>query len=159
MLWVPYLSPISQAQVKGLRGRSLREYEVFRDDLAARGCGALGYRLTGQPPISGMCCKHLYANDRAIVTFAEPDEAWILLIAPHDERSAMNVYQMLYMLAGVDVPTEVRTKPSCCDELGAVPPLLDAQVIDELVHRLKGVTLPQGGAGARTTARSTRSAR
>jgi hypothetical protein len=81
-----------------------------------------------------MCVRHLRGKDRVVVAFSG-DEAWVLLVGPHDEGdAAANVYTALYELAGVPLPTQPRTKPPCCED-AATPPILDEAVIDDLVRR------------------------
>jgi hypothetical protein len=58
-----------------------------------------------------------------------PEHAVILAVGPHD-RSALDIYQLLLAALAVDLPTEERSKPSCCDELGE--PRADAQVAEAL---------------------------
>lgn len=137
MAWDVYLSPMADRQVQGLRRRRKKAYEDFLDDLEQRGCAALDYRLTGPAPLDSICIKHLWGQDRAVVTFRASDEAWIMLVAPHnDQDPEMDVYQALYRLAGQATPTGKRTKPSCCDTGGQAPDL-DEQAISDLVSRAR----------------------
>jgi hypothetical protein len=110
-------TPIAATQAAGLRGHAKRAYDAFLDDLAARGCAALAYRLTGPDPLPRLCVKHLRAQDRVVVAFTEKHEAWVLLVAPHlDDDPGRNVYDLLYTLAGVQPEDQAqRTKPPCCD--------------------------------------------
>lgn len=121
-----------------MRGARKKAYETFLEaleDLEQRGCAALDYRLTGPVPINNMCVKHLWGQDRAVVTFREPRKVWILLVGPHDDHdSSVDVYRTLYALADQPIPGGRRTKPSCCgrDDRG---PTLDEATIDDLVAR------------------------
>ena len=110
-------TPIAATQAAGLRGRAKRAYDAFLDDLAARGCAALAYRLTGPDPLPHLCVKHLRAQDRVVVAFPDENEAWVLLVAAHlDDDPGRNVYDLLYALAGVQPEDQAqRTKPPCCD--------------------------------------------
>jgi len=82
--------------------------------------------------------KHLRDKDRVVVAFSG-DDAWVLLVGPHDEGdAAADVYSALYRLAGVPVPTAGRTKPPCCLDPEA-PPTLDETVIDDLVFRSRAL--------------------
>lgn len=122
-------------QAGGLRGLARRRYEAFLDDLAARGCAAMGYRLTGPDPLPRLCVQHLRAQDRVVVAFPAVDEAWILLVGPHRvDDPGRNVYDLLYQLAGVARPEQARrTKPPCCDEQGSTPPPIGFDELDTLV--------------------------
>lgn len=128
-------TPVATRQAAGLRGPARRTYEGFLDDLAAGGCAAMGYRLTGPDPLPRLCVKHLRAQDRVVVAFPAADEAWVLLVAPHaDDDPGRNVYDLLYQLAGVRPPDQARrTKPPCCDEQDDTPPVLAADELDTLV--------------------------
>lgn len=127
-------TPVADRQIAALRGPRRRAYEEFERALAQQGCAALGYRLTGAQPLSSLCVKHLRGRDRAVVGFSG-DEAWVLLVGPHDAGdAAADVYAALYELAGVPPPTTPRTKPACCSDTEA-PPALDETVIDDLLRR------------------------
>jgi hypothetical protein len=74
-------------------------------DLAARGCKALGYRLSGPTPVDHMCVKHLRDSFRVVVAFEGRHRAWILLIGRHDDQDpVLNVYAELYRLLGAKPP-------------------------------------------------------
>lgn len=126
-------------QAAGLRGRARRVYDAFLDDLAAAGCAAMGYRLTGPDPLPRLCVKHLRGQDRVVVAFPAADEAWVLLVAPHrDDDAGRNVYDLLYQLAGAKPPDQARrTKPSCCDEQSSEPPPITLDEIDTLVDNAR----------------------
>ncbi len=129
-------TPIAVRQIQGLRGARRKAYDAFEQALAARGCAALRYRLTGADPLARLCVQHLRGKDRAVVAFAG-EEAWVLLVGPHEDGdAAADVYANLYEIAGVPAPTQPRTKPSCCDD-NEVPPLLDQGAIDDLVRRAR----------------------
>lgn len=64
-------------------GLARRAYQAFLDDLASRGCAAMGYRLTGPDPLPRLCVKHLHAQDRVVVAFPTADEAWLLPVWSH----------------------------------------------------------------------------
>ena len=123
-------------QAAGLRGPARRVYEAFLDDLAAQGCAAMGYRLTGPDPLPRLCVKHLRAQDRVVVAFSAVGQAWALLVGPHrDDDPGRNVYDLLYQLAGVQPPEQARrTKPPCCDDQGSVPPAIALDELDTLVN-------------------------
>ena len=131
-------SPLVDQQEKILRNKQKKRYEEFLDDLARRGCAALGYRLAGPTPLAHMCVKHIVGTLRVVVAFAENDEIWVLLVGYHDESDpGINVYSTLYDLAGIDTaPSGKRTKPPCCGEDGDAP-LVDEAFVDEFVERAK----------------------
>lgn len=85
----------------------------------ARGCEEAGYRLAGAP-LDHVCCRHLYGTDRMLTAWPASDQAVILAVGPHD-RSVQDVYELLLAAVAVAVPAQERTKPPCCDELGAPP--------------------------------------
>ena len=122
---------LAEAQAKAMRGSARKAYDAFLDDLAASGCLALGYRMTGPSLIERLCVKHLRGNDRAIVAFTADRTAWIVLVGPHNASSPeRNVYDQLYELVGHRPPDETkRRKPSCCDEDGGAPPTHEDEVI------------------------------
>lgn len=64
-----------------------------------------------------------------LTAWPAPEHAVILAMGPHD-GAGLDIYQLLLAALEVDVPTEERTKPPCCDELGEPP--ADAQVAEAL---------------------------
>lgn len=125
----------AQRGLDGLRNTARRRANAWLDDVAARGCEAMDYRLTGPAPLSKLCCVHLRGPTRAIVAFRD-DLAVVLLVGRHDERDAgMNIYDLLYTLVGHSPkPVTKRTKPPCC-EADTSAPILDQEQIDDLVER------------------------
>jgi hypothetical protein len=73
-------------QIAGLTRRPAKTFDGFLDDLAPRGCQALAYRLSGDPPIDHLCVKHFRDSLCVVVGFEEPRKAWILLVGPHDDH-------------------------------------------------------------------------
>ena len=132
---------LAARQSDRLRGPRLRAYQAFLDDLAARGCAALAYRVTGPDPLPYLCVKHLRGADRVVVAFAHADRAWIVLVGTHDDSDpGRNVYDMLSELAGVRPPDDQkRTKPRCCEEPTGAAPIADAERIDLLVSQAKSL--------------------
>lgn len=128
-------TPVATRLASRLRGPARRAYETFLDELTARGCAALGYRLTGPDPLPRLCVRHLRAQDRVVVAFPTADEAWILLVAPHhDDDPGRNVYDLLYQLADVQPPDQAqRTKPPCCNEQDDTPPAIPLDELDTLI--------------------------
>ena len=129
-------TPRADQQIAGLDRTHARAFGEFLDDLAARGCQALGYRLSGPAPVDHMCVKHLRDSLRVVVAFGGQQRAWILLVGRHDDQDpVLNVYAELYRLLGVEPPDNAgRDKPPCCEESTDLPPVLGAAVT-ELVDR------------------------
>lgn len=97
---------LAERQITALRGPRRKAFDVFVTELAAVGCAALTYRLTGDDPLRRLYVRHLRGQDHALVDF-DGDTAWILLVGPLDaaDRRA-DVYTSLYQLAGVMPPVE-----------------------------------------------------
>ena len=111
-------TPRADQQIAGLDRTHAKAFGEFLDDLAARGCKALGYRLSGPAPVDHLCVKHLRDSLRVVVAFEGQQRAWILLVGRHDDQEpVLNVYAELYRLLGVEPPDNAgRDKPPCCDE-------------------------------------------
>lgn len=133
------VTQIARRGLDRLRGAAKKRADTWLDDLAARGCAAMGYRLTGEDPLPSLCCIHLRGRDRAVVAF-RGDLAVVLLVGPHDaQNAAVDVYGLLYALIGHETePAGKRTKPACCDDDTAAPNL-DLEQIDDLVERSRGL--------------------
>lgn len=129
-------TPRADQQIATLDRIHANAFNDFLDDLAARGCRALGYRLSGPTPVNHMCVKHLRDSLRVVVAFEEPGQAWILLVGRHDDQDPLlNVYAELYRLLGVEPPDSAgRDKPPCCDQATDLPPVLGAAV-SEFIER------------------------
>ena len=129
-------TPRADQQIAGLDRTHARAFGEFLDDLAARGCQALGYRLSGPAPVDHLCVKHLRDSLRVVVAFEGQQRAWILLVGRHDDQDpVLNVYAELYRLLGVEPPDSAgRDKPPCCDQSTDLPPVLGAAVT-EFVER------------------------
>ncbi|MGH3166337.1 MAG: hypothetical protein ACRDN0_10650, partial [Trebonia sp.] len=103
----------------------------------AHGCASLNYRLSGDDLLSKICVAHLSEPLRVAVAFSAHNVATILLVGPHDDQDPfMDVYSQLYELAGlVEPPAAERTKPPCCGEKDAEPPVPDSELLADLVGR------------------------
>lgn len=123
-------------QIASLARRHVRIFDAFLDELAARGCRALGYRLSGGSPIDHICVKHLRQSLRVVVAFESPRRAWILLVGHDDNQDpVLNVYGELYRLLGVEpLPDAGRDKPPCCEQPDGQPPVL-GDALAEIVDR------------------------
>lgn len=133
-------TPRADQQIAALDRRQTTHFDAFVDNLAAQGCAALAYRLSGPTPIDHVCVKHLRDDLRVVVGFESPQRAWILLVGPHDdEDQEFNIYTELYRLLGVEPPDAAgRTKPPCCAEPDKIPPALGPQ-LDEIVARAQQI--------------------
>ncbi len=121
-------TPVAQRQIAGLRGQRRQAFGEFEQLLAASGCAAMGYRLTGDQPLASLCIKHLRGADRVVVAFVE-DQAWVLLVGPHAQgERAADVYAQLYDILGLPRPEGERSKPPCCGENAKPPALKEADV-------------------------------
>lgn len=119
-----------------LSRRQNKAFGTFLDELAAVGCRALAYRLSGPAPLDHLCVKHIDGPLRVVVAFETPQRAWVLLVGPHDDRDpVLNVYAELYRLLGMEPPPEAgRGKPPCCDETADLPPVL-GDTLSEILDR------------------------
>jgi hypothetical protein len=136
-----YETVLATRQANRLRSRRREAYQAFLDDLARRGCAALDYRVTGPDPLARLCVRHLRGNDRVVVAFGTADDAWVVLVGEHDETDpGIDVYSTLYELAGAQPsPSQSRNKPPCCDDDNGNPPVANAEIIDDLVHRARQI--------------------
>jgi mRNA-degrading endonuclease RelE of RelBE toxin-antitoxin system len=132
-------TPRAEQQIDGLDRRQSKSFNDFLDNLAARGCRALAYRLSGPTPLDQMCTKHLSSSLRVVVAFESPHRAWILLVGPHDDDDQiMDVYAELYRLLGMDPPDAAgRLKPPCCDDAQDQPPVLGGSLTEILDRATK----------------------
>jgi hypothetical protein len=119
-------TPRADQQLGSLNRKQARTVDAFLNDLAARGCHALAYRLAGEAPINHLCVKHLRGELRVVVAFETPSRAWILLAGPHNDRDpVLNVYAELYRLLGTQPQLDsARDKPPCCNQDAGEPPIL-----------------------------------
>ena len=79
-------TPRAEQQISRLRRKQSKTFENFLNDLAATGCRALAYRLSGQAPLDHMCVKHLSGSLRVVVAFEASQRAWVLLVGPHNDH-------------------------------------------------------------------------
>jgi hypothetical protein len=133
-------TPRADQQISTLDRRQTTQFNTFVDDLAAQGCAALAYRLSGPTPVDHVCVKHLRDDLRVVVGFESPRRAWILLVGPHnDQDQEFNIYTELYRLLGVEPPAAAgRTKPPCCDGDEPVPPVFGPD-LDDVVARAEQI--------------------
>jgi hypothetical protein len=129
------LTPTARRQADALRGKAVAAYGEIIERLAAEGCAAADYRLTGDT-VNRVCALNFYAGYRALVCFPEEERVVVVLIAEHD-RGSKDVYTALYELLRISQPTGKRSKPPCCDEDGEPP--IDPELLDRLVTAAKGL--------------------
>jgi hypothetical protein len=130
-------TPLANKIIEELPRRSRRAYDQFEADLAARGCAALAYRLSGGL-LDHLCVAHLIGTMRVIVAFESAEVAYVVLVGNHDDsRPPLDVYRQLYALAGHEPPDQAgRDKPPCCDAKTGEPPA-DSGWLDELLARMR----------------------
>jgi hypothetical protein len=135
-------TPLANKVIEGLPRKARNAYDQFEADLAARGCGALAYRLSGGF-LDHLCVIHLTGQMRVIVAFESPEIAYVALIGKHDRgRPPLDVYQQLYELAGHRPSDQAgRDKPPCCDTETGEPPV-DAALLDELLTAMRRFRAP-----------------
>jgi hypothetical protein len=109
-------TPLANKIIEQLPRRARVAYDQFEGDLAAKGCAALTYRLSGDL-LDHLCVVHLTGAMRVIVAFESAEVAYVILVGDHDEsRHQLDVYRQLYALAGHEPPDQAgRAKPPCCD--------------------------------------------
>jgi hypothetical protein len=127
------LTPTARRQADALRGKAAAAYGEIVERLAAEGCAAADYRLTGDT-VNRIRTLHFYARYRALVCFPEEEHVVVVLIAEHD-RGTKDVYAALYELLRMSQPTGKRSKPPCCGEDGEPP--VDPEMLDRLVTAAK----------------------
>lgn len=123
----PFTVKLRGASIDDLRALNRRYAKAVREHiehLRKRGCGAAGYRLSGSPPWNHLCSTHI-GPYRVIVAFPSENEVVVLKVARHDDRT--DPYREIAEEVGLELSTEPRTKPSCCD--GDVAPL-DPDFVD-----------------------------
>ena len=127
-------TPRAEQQIGALGRKQAKAFSDFLSDLAARGCAALAYRLSGPAPLDHLCVKHLGGSLRVVVAFESERRAWIMLVGPHDDQDpVLNIYAELYRLLRVNPPDAAgRDKPPCCEETAKQPPVLGTDLTDVL---------------------------
>lgn len=107
-------TPQALESISELRGRARESYEQKIRQLAAQGCKACGYRLTGFGS-PWVCCVHLYGQYRLIAAFGDDHRIVILLVGEHRRGHRSDVYRRIFELLDFQVPPDSpRTKPPCC---------------------------------------------
>jgi len=72
-------TPLTNKIIENLPRRSRRVYDQFEADLAARGCAAMTYRLSGDM-LDHLCVRHLTGAMRVIVAFESAEVAYVVLV-------------------------------------------------------------------------------
>ncbi len=132
-------TPRADQQISGLGRKQAKALDNFVNDLAANGCRALAYRLSGEAPLDHLCVRHLGGALRVVVAFETPRWAWVLLVGPHDDHDpVLDIYAELYRLLSTRPPADAgRDKPPCCDETEDLPPVLGATLAEILDRAAK----------------------
>lgn len=139
------ITPTGQRSVDALRGKARESLDEAVRRLAAKGCKAGDYRLTGEG-IDHICSVHLYGRHRVLVCFPDDQRVVVLLVGQHtSDDPEVDIYRSLYRLLDLPEPTAKRTKPPCCDEAGQMP--VDPELLDRF------------SAGAKALVRTRRRAR
>jgi hypothetical protein len=135
-------TPLANKIIEGLSRKARNAYDQFEADLAAKGCAALAYRLSGDF-LDHLCVIHLTGQMRVIVAFESPEIAYVVLIGNHErDRPPLDVYQQLYELAGHQPSDQAgRDKPTCCDTETGEPPM-DTALLDELLTSMRRFRAP-----------------
>lgn len=115
-------------------------------ELGRRGCAAAGYALSGDDPWPRLCSKHV-GPYRVIVSFPEDGAVAVMKIAKHDDTT--DPYVELAREIGLEVSTDERTKPPCCDGT----PVVDATLADRLEEHFAQLTRSQARAASRRRSR------
>jgi hypothetical protein len=113
--------------LSALRGREREAYDRLREELAAQGCRAGGYRLLdADGGWSEFCCRHGYAYQRFILTFLSrsetdspvvdfvDDERPVVLIVAVGRHNDERFYSGLGDLGVGPVGQRRAHKPACC---------------------------------------------
>jgi hypothetical protein len=80
-------TPLANKIIGEVPRRSRRAYDQFEAHLAARGCAALAYRLSGDF-LDHLCVVHLVGTVRVIVAFESAEVAYVILAGNHDDSRA-----------------------------------------------------------------------
>ncbi len=72
-------TPLANKIIEELPRRARRAYDQFEADLAARGCAALAYRLSGDL-LGHLCVVHLIGAMRVVVAFESAGIAYVVLV-------------------------------------------------------------------------------
>ena len=129
------ITPTGRRSVDALRGKARRSFEAAVERLAAEGCAAGNYRLTGEG-IEHICALHLYGRYRVLVAFPDDASIVVLLVGEHlADDPELDVYRDLYRQLGLREPATKRTKPPCCDESGKPP--VDSERLDRFAATAK----------------------
>jgi len=132
------ITPTGRRSVDALRGKARRSFDAAVERLAAEGCAAGDYRLTGED-IEHICALHLYGRYRALVAFPDDASVVVLLVGEHlADDPELDVYRDLYRQLGLREPAAKRTKPPCCNE-GGKPPV-DSELLDRFAATAKDLS-------------------
>jgi hypothetical protein len=129
------ITPTGQRSVEALRGKARKSFDAAIQRLAAEGCEAGDYRLSGEG-VEHICSVQLYGRHRALVCFPDDESVVVLRVGEHlDDDAELDVYRSLYRLLELPEPSAKRTKPPCCDTTGKPP--IDPELLDRFRDRAK----------------------
>jgi hypothetical protein len=141
------ITPTGQRSVDSLRGRPRKAFDRAVERLAAEGCRAASYRLSG-PIVEHICSVALYGRYRALVCFPDPKSVVVLLVGEHRRGDPdLDVYLELCRLLELPEPAEERTKPPCCEDEDEAP--VDPELIDRFEAGAKSLRRASRGRRAR----------
>lgn len=104
-----------------MRGKARKSFDAAVERLAAEGCKAGDYRLTGEG-LEHICSMQFYGRHRVLVCFPDEESIVVLLVGEHlRDDPELDVYRILYRLLELPEPSAERTKPPCCDDIGKAP--------------------------------------
>jgi hypothetical protein len=122
------ITPTGQRTVSRLRGKARDSFDAAVTRLAAEGCRAASYRLSGRL-VERLCSVSLYGRYRALVCFPDEARVVVLLVGEHRrDDPALDVYRQLYRLLELSEPSAERTKPPCCEDDNEAP--VDPELLD-----------------------------
>ena len=137
------ITPTGQRSVDALRGKARESFNAAVQRLAAEGCKAGDYRLTGGE-VDRICSVHLYGRHRLLVCFPDDQQVAVLLVGKHTNGDPeVDIYRSLFQLLDLPEPTAKRTKPPCCDEAGQAP--VDPELLDRFAAGAKALVRTRRG--------------
>lgn len=132
------ITPTGRRSVQALRGKARKSFDDAVERLAAEGCKAGDYRLTGEG-MDHICSVQLHGHHRVLACFPDDSSVVVLLVGEHKrDDPEVDIYLSLYRLLELPEPSAKRTKPPCCDEAGKAP--VDPDLLDRFQAGAKALT-------------------
>ncbi len=72
-----------------------------------------------------------------LIAWVTPNHAVVLAVGPHD-RGPSDIYDLILTALKMELPTDERTKPPCCDEL--LDPPADQAIAESLADAITGLS-------------------